>query len=765
MLEMCTFPEYVIGVFEENGVKKGDMLVTLRSDMDSGSVPADTFIALTKEYIAVSEGTVTVTGAGSRAFPSLRTHVKLYECRRFEKFALADISEIKVELLIASARIIAVKDGTEIQVYNTSGTYRHDANVLCECVKELKEKGEIDYDKHSKDCADDRMCPKCGRRYPDPERKVCPKCMQKGKLIKKLASLFMHYRMYVLILLFTFTAVSLLSVAVPYVSNQLLYGEVLDEAGAWYGMIGRIILVIIGIRIILLAVNLINGVVSAKIAAEVTYDLKKMIFGSIGRLSLSFFTNRQTGGLMTQVNGDSNTIYWFFCDGFPYLVTNLLSLLCVLVVMLASNPLLTLYAFITVPVFFLIYKYLFLAFDKLWARNWSRRRSLNSLISDVLNGMRVVKSFSREEEENVRFGNRNRAHAETLTESGMLSAKSFPFISFLLQAGLYVVWGVGGWQVMTHTGGMTYASLAAFVAYFSLITGPLQFFADVSNWWSECLNSMQRLFEIKEAVPGVRESEHPVVPENPRGEVKFDHVVFSYEENRTVIDDISFDVPAGTTLGIVGKTGAGKSTLTNLLTRLYDVGSGAVYIDGVNVKDLSFAALRDMVAIVSQETYLFRGTIKENIRYARPDATDEEVMEAARIASAHQFIIKYPDAYDTVVGFGGKELSGGEKQRVSIARAVLKNPKILILDEATAAMDTQTERQIQQSLTRLSKGRTTIMIAHRLSTLRDADRLVVIENGKIPESGTAVELLKAKGAYYRLYKMQAEALKTIGIEE
>ncbi len=172
-----------------------------------------------------------------------------------------------------------------------------------------------------------------------------------------------------------------------------------------------------------------------------------------------------------------------------------------------------------------------------------------------------------------------------------------------------------------------------------------------------------------------------------------------------------------------------------------------------------------MVAIVSQETYLFRGTIKENIRYARPDATDEEVMEAARIASAHQFIIKYPDAYDTVVGFGGKELSGGEKQRVSIARAVLKNPKILILDEATAAMDTQTERQIQQSLTRLSKGRTTIMIAHRLSTLRDADRLVVIENGKIPESGTAVELLKAKGAYYRLYKMQAEALKTIGIEE
>ena len=247
--------------------------------------------------------------------------------------------------------------------------------------------------------------------------------------------------------------------------------------------------------------------------------------------------------------------------------------------------------------------------------------------------------------------------------------------------------------------------------------------------------------------------------------MEFGNVCFTYVEKRLVLEDISFSVPAGSTLGIVGHTGAGKSTIANLLTRLYDPKSGEVLVDGIDLREMSFQALHGMIAIVSQETYLFRGTIMENIRYARPDATNEEVINAAKIASAHDFIIKYPDGYETMGGFGHKDLSGGERQRVSIARAVLKDPSILILDEATAEMDTQTERQIQAALNRLTENRSTISIAQRLSTLRDADRLIVIENGKMPEAGTAVELLEKKGVYYRLYKMQAEALKTIGIEE
>ncbi len=758
MLKLCSLPAAAEKFFNQNEIDLSSALCTMRSDMAFPGRKADTFIVLTAEKLYVAEG-VLVHAKGKRGRESY------FDCFDKREYLLADMSDPKVETLISTARVTAVFGNDCIPLFDISSSYKHEANVLCQCIEEYKKDGKIDEKKHKKEKDKDSHCPKCGRRYPDQQRKVCPKCIEKTKLIKKMASLFGRYKMYMLILLIAFIASSALSVAVPYVSNQLLYGEVLEEGGSMYGMIGTVVLMIIGVRVAFLLVNLVVGALSSRTAAHVTYDLKMLIFENINKLSLSFFTSRQTGGLMTQVNGDATTLYWFFCDGFPYLITNILTLVCVMAVMLVSNPLLTAMAFITVPVFFLVYKYLFLAFDKLWARNWARRRALNSLISDVLNGMRVVKSFSREGEEGERFDKRNRAHAETVAEAGMLSARSFPLITFLLQAGLYVVWGVGGWQVMKHSGNMDYASLSAFIAYLGLITGPLQFFADVSNWWSECLNAMHRLFEIKDSVPEVREAEKPVSLDNLKGDVKFDNVVFSYEENRVIIDRISFDVPAGQTVGIVGKTGAGKSTLVNLLTRLYDVSDGGIYIDGVNVKDISFASLRENIAIVSQETYLFRGTIKENIRYAKPDATDEEVMNAARIASAHQFIIKYPEGYETLVGLGGKDLSGGEKQRISIARAVLRDPKILILDEATAAMDTQTERQIQQSLTRLAQGRTTIMIAHRLSTLRDADFLVVIENGKMPEKGTATELLKAKGVYYRLYKMQAEALKTIGIEE
>jgi len=334
----------------------------------------------------------------------------------------------------------------------------------------------------------------------------------------------------------------------------------------------------------------------------------------------------------------------------------------------------------------------------------------------------------------------------------------------------YLVWGLGAYFILkegiTPGSGIHYGELNLFISYLAMLYNPLHYFANFFGQLAGSLNAAQRLFEILETDPEVKEKEGAIDLGRVRGEVRFDQVNFSYAPGKKTIQDVSFSVPAGQTLGIVGHTGAGKSTLANLLTRLYDVESGSITVDGVDIRDLSFRTLRDNIAIVSQETYLFRGTIMDNIRYAAPRATREEVLAAAKAAGCHDFIMSFPDGYETWVGFDKKMLSGGEKQRISIARAILKDPAILILDEATAAMDTKTERKIQSALQAITKNRTTITIAHRLSTLRDAHFLIVIENGKVVENGTHDQLLeKEQGVYRKLYRLQMEAMKTIGIEE
>lgn len=277
------------------------------------------------------------------------------------------------------------------------------------------------------------------------------------------------------------------------------------------------------------------------------------------------------------------------------------------------------------------------------------------------------------------------------------------------------------------------------------------------------MNSAQRIFEVLDAVPEVTEKPDPVRITAMKGDLELMNVTFNYEPNKPVLQDINLDIKAGEVIGLVGHSGAGKSTIANLITRLYDVKEGSISIDGVNVKELAIQDLRDQIAMVSQETYLFMGSIAENISYANPKATVEEIISAAKAANAHEFIMKLPDGYDTRIGSGGRDLSGGERQRVSIARAILQNPRILILDEATASVDTETEFQIQEALEKLVKGRTTISIAHRLSTLRNADRLFVLDKGKISEAGTHAELIKLKGVYYNLFTKQSEALKMRGV--
>ncbi|MBQ9941021.1 MAG: ATP-binding cassette domain-containing protein [Clostridia bacterium] len=765
MIELEKIPDKVLEIFRDKGILKENIAVCMMSDLDTCQFFYDNWVVLTDNEICCLTLTKNLKEKPYMSFADrflsfgkkLETTYTEYNFRCFE---LKKIKKLKVEELISSCRLVAETEDDKEVVFYCTFSNKQNAFSFSSYANNMIKNGDIGEIKENRN--KELFCPQCGTRFPEPERKICTRCMKKGKLIARLLPFFKRYSICIFLLFLGIILSTLLSIIIPYISGTVMYDDVLKVGGDFYGQLGLLLTVMIGTNILSSLFTVLNGIMHSKIAARVTYDLKKEIFNSIGKLSLGFFTSRQTGGLMTRINNDAETLYWFFCDGFPYLVTNIFQFIGIAVLMFTMSPILTFLTLIPVPVFVICYKIILKYFRKLHAKSFSKNRSFNAVITDVISGMRIVKVFAREKSELIRFNRHSKSSSDAKTSLAIAQNSVFPLIYYFMGIGSYIIWAYGGYLVIK--GKMQYGELMTYTAFMGMIYGPLDFLAEVTNWWADCLNAVSRMFEIMDTEPDVKESSNAVSIHGISGNVEFRNVCFSYVKNRPVISDMSFEIKSGETLGIVGKTGAGKSTLANLLTRLYDTDSGEILIDGINIRNISFADLHNNIAIVSQETYFFRGSILENIRYAKPDASYEEIIEASKNAGAHSFIMKYPDGYNTQIGFGNRELSGGEKQRLSIARAILKKPKILILDEATAAMDTETERMIQNSITRITKNCTTLIIAHRLSTLRDAKKLIVIENGKITECGTHSELIAAQGGYFKLYTMQLEALKAIGIE-
>lgn len=760
MEKLNKIPPVVLNLAKEMGLSEDEIVAFAKFDRDRCGNPCDCYVVFdgAKLYFLSGINTLKRKKRDISGGPALKVE---YESLSKESFSVEGWKDFKVEQQISYCTVTAKNENGGIVVTRISRGDVHDAEAFCYDVNEklgCLPEGARRPRKEELAC-----CPKCHKPYPDQMRKVCPKCIDRAGVPKRIWLFSKKYKWSIFAIFAAMVLASMLTVLTPYISSGFFYDSVLTEGGKFYGQVLLVIGILVSTKLLSLLINMVNEVVTAIVVPKIIYDLKKTIFTSIERLSLSFFTNRQTGSLMNQVNGDANTIYWFFVEALPAIIINVVQTVAIFIIMLTIEWRLTLIAVAVCPLAVYLSKLLFDVMNKLHSKSYSRSRSLNGMLTDALNAVRVVKAFAREGEEKRRFNVRNRALATADRDVSLANVTLFSLVTYIFTLASAVLTGLGGWLVIE--GDMTYGIFVTFTAYAAMLFAPLNTFVNMTNSISNASNAMQRLMEVMDAEPEVKEADNPVHLEKLRGNIEFRNVEFSYVKNRKIINGISFNVKEGETLGIVGHTGAGKSTVANLLIRLYDADEGEILIDGHNVRDISFDTLRRNIAIVSQETYLFQGTIYDNIAYAKPDATKEEVLRAARVSGAHDFICKLDDGYSTKIGWGYKDLSGGEKQRVSIARALLRDPSILILDEATSAMDTRTERRIQSALEKLSVGRTTITIAHRLSTLRNADRLMVLENGRFPEEGTHAELIRKKGIYYRLYMLQYEALKNAGIEE
>lgn len=523
-----------------------------------------------------------------------------------------------------------------------------------------------------------------------------------------------------------------------------------------------IIVVMVGlfaIAMFSLFISIVQNRSNAYMSTRVTRTMKTDIFNAMQRLSISFFNQNPTGRLINRVNYDAVKVRNFYIDGVPYFIVNLLNFIGLTFFLFSINWQLTLIVFIPVPAIVAIIK---IMIPKLWrcfSKQWHRSSSLNSMLNDSLSGVRVVKAFAKEAEESHRFYDKSQKLYAANLKANLVALTIFPVISLLIGMSSQAIWGFGGIKVMG--GAMTYGQLTTYLSYVGMIFAPLSFFTNFTNLLTDTMNSADRIFETMDTIPEITDAKNAVHLDEIKGHIVFDKVCFHYSPNRPILKNISYEIKPGDNVGLVGHTGSGKSTIANLITRMYDVVSGSISIDGHNIKDIEISSLRKNIAIVSQEIFLFYGTIADNIRYARPDATMDEVITAAKNANAHDFIMRLPEGYETMVGIGSRSLSGGERQRISIARALLLSPSLLILDEATAAMDTETERLIGDAIDRLIVGRTTISIAHRLSTLKNCNLLMAIENGEIAEIGSAEELMEKKGVYYKLYTLQNEQMQKV----
>lgn len=685
----------------------------------------------------------------------------------------SDMKEVQSKRMYGNATLSAIMPNGKREIFFR---YTYAVAALCDAaalfISHINEGAELNEEIAVMTVTFERalsVCPKCGRTLLHPGAE-CIMCRSKMKIIKQLSKYVKPQMKLIIVCIILSLITTAMSLIPPTItgfivdvvfpggngtSNVTILNKIAEYLGSDSGkLLLTMISLLLATYIFQYGIGIIRAYLMRTVGDKAVAALRTDIYLKAQYLPMKFYDKTSTGSVINRIAGDSATLQQFVLRITQEAVVHAFQLVGIIFIMLALNPSLTLYSLIPVIFIVIATRIFSLKIRPYYRRIWRRWSSVFATLADTIPCIKVVKSFTGEERSADKFKTKNDDWLQMDLKIGKL-ATAFPqIISFMVTCGSLIIWAIGGSKVIAGESGYSAGLVVSFISYAAMFYNPVTFFANLSDSFQGALASTEKILDILEAEPETQAESH-VMPDKLDGKIEFLHVGFSFDRTKKVLDDITLTINPGEVVGIVGTTGSGKSTLVNLLMRFYDGYSGEILVDGHNIKNFDLSGYRAQIGYVQQEPMMFSDTIFNNIAYSNPGASVEDVIHAADVANAHGFIARQPDAYDTMLGERGVGVSGGEKQRLSIARAVLKSPSILIFDEATAAVDSETEHLIQEAIDRLIAGKTTLMIAHRLSTLRRANRIIVVDNGKIIENGSPEELMALKGKYYKLVQIQS----------